>query len=287
MESRTVGVIGAGNVGANCAHFLCEQELADTIYLYDIDEGRATGKSLDIREALPVRRSRNRVLPCTDADTLAQCSVIVFSLAPAQQPGGEKQSSPDAATAAIIARYAKELAGYRGVIIIDSDDCLEGVSTYLAAAVTPKPHRVIGVGTLPHTLALRAALARAVNLPVTQVQALVGGSEQRPQVIAESLTASGIPLQYFYGDDAQSSSEITRLAKRELQTFHESAHKSFYSHAGAIAEIVSAITSDAKKILTVISIDAGAETGKEDDNGASVPCVIGRDGVVTKVAVEV
>ena len=46
-------VVGAGNVGANCAVWAAKKELGD-IVLVDIAEGVPQGKSLDLMQAGPV-----------------------------------------------------------------------------------------------------------------------------------------------------------------------------------------------------------------------------------------
>ncbi len=45
-----VAVVGAGNVGATCAHALLRNRLADVI-LVDVDGGLARGKALDLAQA--------------------------------------------------------------------------------------------------------------------------------------------------------------------------------------------------------------------------------------------
>ena len=51
---KKVAVIGAGNVGASCAVYLAERNIAD-IVLVDIIEGVPQGKGLDLTQAAPVR----------------------------------------------------------------------------------------------------------------------------------------------------------------------------------------------------------------------------------------
>ena len=48
-----VTVVGAGNVGATCAHWVAAKELGDVV-LVDIVEGMPQGKALDLFEATPV-----------------------------------------------------------------------------------------------------------------------------------------------------------------------------------------------------------------------------------------
>ncbi|MDR1740221.1 MAG: malate dehydrogenase, partial [Bacteroidales bacterium] len=45
-----VTVIGAGNVGATCAHVLALNEVANDVVLLDVKEGVAEGKAMDIMQ---------------------------------------------------------------------------------------------------------------------------------------------------------------------------------------------------------------------------------------------
>ena len=53
MRRHKVTIVGAGNVGATCAHWIAAKELADVV-LVDIVEGLPQGKGLDLAEAAPV-----------------------------------------------------------------------------------------------------------------------------------------------------------------------------------------------------------------------------------------
>lgn len=55
MARSKVTVVGAGNVGATCAHWIATRELADVV-LVDILDGVAKGKALDLYEAAPVMK---------------------------------------------------------------------------------------------------------------------------------------------------------------------------------------------------------------------------------------
>ena len=55
MRRAKISVIGAGNVGATCAHWAASKELGD-IVLLDIPEreGVAKGKALDLMQCAPI-----------------------------------------------------------------------------------------------------------------------------------------------------------------------------------------------------------------------------------------
>ena len=48
---KKVSIVGAGNVGATCAHWIASKELADVV-LVDVVEGVPQGKALDLAEAM-------------------------------------------------------------------------------------------------------------------------------------------------------------------------------------------------------------------------------------------
>ena len=67
---RKVTIVGAGNVGATCAHWLAMKGICD-IVLIDVVEGLPQGKALDLQQAMPVDRGSTSTVTGTNdyADT--------------------------------------------------------------------------------------------------------------------------------------------------------------------------------------------------------------------------
>ena len=96
MRRAKISIIGAGNVGATCAHWAAAKELGD-IVLLDIPEinGQPNtapmGKALDLYEATPVAGVDAAITGATDyAATAGSDVVIVTRRHPAQarhEPG--------------------------------------------------------------------------------------------------------------------------------------------------------------------------------------------------------
>ena len=53
MARAKIALIGAGMIGGTLAHIAAREELGDVV-LFDIFEGTAKGKALDLSEAAPV-----------------------------------------------------------------------------------------------------------------------------------------------------------------------------------------------------------------------------------------
>ena len=67
MRRAKISIIGAGNVGATCAHWAAAKELGD-IVLLDIPDrvGVAQGKALDLAQCGPIERFDAQIVGTSD-----------------------------------------------------------------------------------------------------------------------------------------------------------------------------------------------------------------------------
>src|SRR5437868_12833139 len=88
MKRAKISIIGAGNVGATCAHWAAAKELGD-IVLVDIPqvEGMPQGKALDLFEATPVEGVDSRVIGATSYEPTANSDVVIVTAGIARKPG--------------------------------------------------------------------------------------------------------------------------------------------------------------------------------------------------------
>ena len=71
-----IGIIGSGNVGANTAFFLAEKGV-DHVTLFDIQEGMAKGKALDMMEAAPIRRYGTKIRGTDSFDEVKSADIVI------------------------------------------------------------------------------------------------------------------------------------------------------------------------------------------------------------------
>jgi malate dehydrogenase len=83
---RKVTVVGAGNVGATCAHVLAQRDYAD-IVLTDIKEGLPQGKALDINQMGAVLGFEPNVVGTNGYDQTAGSDVVVITAGLPTRPG--------------------------------------------------------------------------------------------------------------------------------------------------------------------------------------------------------
>ena len=83
---KKVTIVGGGNVGATCAHWVASKELANVV-LIDVLEGVPQGKGLDLLEAMPIEKRDSYVLGTNDYADTANSDIVVITAGIARKPG--------------------------------------------------------------------------------------------------------------------------------------------------------------------------------------------------------
>ena len=83
---KKVTVVGAGNVGANCALRIADQELADVV-LVDVVDGVPQGKGLDILESGPIQGYDVHITGSNGYEETANSDVVVITAGFPRKPG--------------------------------------------------------------------------------------------------------------------------------------------------------------------------------------------------------
>src|SRR5207248_10924444 len=88
MRRAKISIIGAGNVGATCAHWAASKQLGD-IVLVDIPqvEGMPQGKGLDLFEATPIAGVDVRITGATNYEPTTGSDVVIVTAGIARKPG--------------------------------------------------------------------------------------------------------------------------------------------------------------------------------------------------------
>src|ERR1039457_125323 len=83
---KKVTVVGAGNVGANCALRIAGKELADVV-LVDVVEGVPQGKGLDLLQSGPVQGYDVSVTGANDYEPTANSDIVIITAGFPRKPG--------------------------------------------------------------------------------------------------------------------------------------------------------------------------------------------------------
>ena len=146
-QTRKIGVVGQGHVGAHAANSLLMQGIADELYLCDINEAKVTSEVQDLRDSLSFVPYNTKIVNCYDHyEELACCDVIVNAA------GKNGQVKP---VVAIVATFVTTFVS--GVIFMIIKMAMLGVVGELAAAMLP---------VVAMTAVFNAILVGALYLPI-------------------------------------------------------------------------------------------------------------------------
>jgi len=152
------------------------------------------------------------------------------------------------------------------------------VLTHLAVQRSGLPwQRVIGLGTQLDTARFRSYLARRLQVPPTQVQALILGEHGDSMVpIWSSATVAGLPLEQWPGFTPTMQKEVLEETKTAGAQVIKLKGGSGFAVGLSIREVVHALALDSRRILPVSTLQLGAYGLR--DVCLSVPTVVGCGG---------
>jgi len=275
----TIGVIGVGHVGAHVASQLISRQVCDQLILLDSDTAKLAAQAQDLANSAAFTRQTVRVKAGSYAD-LADADLIVVS---ASGPLFREDRLEELADNLLV--MDEIIAGlkaihYRGLLIAITNPC-DVIARYLAEH---SGCTVIGTGTLLDSARFRAALARETGVAVQSIQAYCLGEHGDSQVLAWSrVSLMGLPLAELAVQDPPRFGQLDRAAiTREVVgagwqiVLGKGATE--FGIGAATAELALAILHDEQRILPCSVALPGAEG--ESPVYASVPCLIGRQGLV-------
>src|SRR5438132_245887 len=149
------------------------------------------------------------------------------------------------------------------------------VLTYLAVQRLGLPwQRVIGLGTQLDTARFRSYLARRLQVPPTQVQALILGEHGDSMVpIWSSATVAALPLEQWPGFTPAVQKEVFEETKTSGARVIKMKGGAGFAVGLSIREVIHAIALDSRRVLPVSTLQLGAYGIR--DVCLSVPTVVG------------
>jgi malate dehydrogenase len=274
---KKVTVVGAGNVGANCALRIADKELADVV-LVDIMEGIPQGKGLDIQQSGPVQGYDVRITGANDYEPTAGSDIVVITAGFPRKPGMSRDDLL-LANFEIVKTAAENAMKYSpNAILILVTNPLDAMC-WAAWKVTGLPkNRIIGMAGVLDTARFRTFLGEAMGVSVTNINALVLGGHGDTMVPITRLTnVSGVPLSEIL--DAETIAKIverTQNGGAEIVKYLKTG-SAYYAPSAATVEMVESILKDQKKVLPC----AALLEGEYNVNGVffGVPVKLGSSGI--------
>ena len=279
-----VSIIGAGNVGANCAQRIAERGYAD-IVLVDIVPGLPQGKALDILEAAPVLGFDSSIVGTNGYEETTNSDVVVVTSGLARKPGMNREELL-LANMKILTEVTQNVVKYSpdGIIIMVTNPV--DAMAYLALKTSQfPPNRVFGLSGALDTARLRSFIAAELNVSVVDVFACVIGEHGKSMIVIPRLcTVGGIPITKLLSPES-----VARLVNRTVNGGAEivgllKTGSAFYAPSAAIAQMVEAVILDKKQVIPC-AVYLQGEYGL-DDTFLSVPVKLGRTGIEEIIELE-
>jgi malate dehydrogenase len=289
MARSKVTIVGAGNVGATCAHWIASRELADVV-LVDIVEGVPQGKALDLLESAPVMNFDLSIVGSTSYEATANSDVVVITAGVPRKkdPVTGKFPSRDELVKTnqkIVGEVTQQVAKYspNAVLIVVSNPLDAMCHVVLNESKFPA-NRVIGQAGALDTARYKAFIAQELGVSVRDVHGMVlGGHGDTMVPLPRHTSVAGIPVRELMSEDKlQAIIQRTRNGGGEIVGLL--GVSAWYAPAAGTVEMVEAVVRDQKRVIPSAVLLNG-QYGY-NDLYIGVPAVLGKNGVERIVEME-
>jgi malate dehydrogenase len=246
---KKVTVVGAGNVGANCALRLAERELADVV-LVDVVEGVPQGKALDLLQCGPVQDFDVLLTGANDYEPTVNSDIVIITAGFPRKPGMSRDDLL-MANFEIVRDATAQAAKYSpdAILIIVSNPLDAMCWTALKVSKFSK-NRVIGMAGVLDSARFRTFLARELDVSVEDVTAVVlGGHGDTMVPLVRHTSVSGIPIEELL--DAATIERLvdrTRNGGAEIVKYLKTG-SAYYAPSASAVQMAEAILKDKKRVL--------------------------------------
>lgn len=281
-----VAIIGGGGLVGSCAGFALQAGgIVREIALVDVNRDLADGQALDLMHGSSLVADQKITGGGTEQATDADIVVITAGL----------RRKPDESRLDLINRNVELFRGIladlkkhglkkEAMVFVVSNPV--DVLTYLAVKeLSLGPQRVFGLGTMLDTTRLQGILAKQLNVPATQVSAMMLGEHGDSMVaIWSAAQVAGLPLDKWPGVTPAVIQDVEKRTRGSGAEVIKKKTGAGFAVGVSIAEVVHSIALDRRRTLPVSTLQTG--TYQIRDVCLSVPTVVGATGIVGHVEVE-
>ena len=274
---KKISLIGAGQIGGTLAHLITIKELGNVV-LFDIDEGLAKGKALDIAQSTSVSGSTTNLVGTSNYEDTKNSEVIIITAGIPRKPGMSRDDLLGTNLKIIkqVAEGVRKTSPNAFVICITNPlDVI--VMAFQKYSDLPK-NKVVGMAGILDSSRFKYFLSQELKVPVKSVESFVLGGHGDTMVPMPNHTkVNGKPLnQLIQKEKLESIIDRTRKGGAEIGKLLQKG-SAFYAPAASGIEMAESYIKDLKKTLPC----AAYLNGEYGVKGlyAGVPVVIGKNGV--------
>jgi L-lactate dehydrogenase len=273
-----VSIIGGGGlVGSMTAYALQCGGVASSICLIDANKEMAEGQATDLLHGASLVADQR--ISAGDMSDVSSSNIVVITAGLRRKPDESRLDLINRNVDLFLGLLNQvKTAGLKEcaylVVVSNPVDVL----TYLAVQRSGLPwQRVIGLGTQLDTARFRSYLARRLQAPPTQVNAMILGEHGDSMVpIWSSATIAGLPLEQWPGFNPTIQREVFEETKTAGAQLIKLKGGSGFAVGLSIREVVNAIMLDSRRVLPVSTLQQGMYGVR--NVCLSVPTVVGCGG---------
>ena len=280
---KKISLIGAGQIGGTLAHLIGTKELVDEVVLFDVANGVAKGKALDIAQSSSVDGFNVKFLGTDDYKDIKDSDVIIITAGVPRKPGMSRDD-----LLGINLKIIKQVAeGIRqnspNAFVICITNPLDVMVMAFQKFSGLPAIKVVGMAGILDSSRFKLFLSLELGVPVKKIDAMVMGGHGDTMVPMPRFTkVSGKPLLDLVKEGKISQERLEEINQRtrdggaEIVKYLEKG-SAFYAPAASGVQMAEAYLKDEKKLLPC-AIQLNGEYGV-DNVYAGVPVIIGKDGV--------
>jgi L-lactate dehydrogenase len=278
-----VSIIGGGGlVGSMTAYALQCGGVASHLVLIDANNDMAQGQALDLLHGASLAADQR--ITAGEMDEVATSNVVIVTAGLRRKPDESRLDLINRNVDLFLGLLEQmKSAGLKesAYLIVVSNPV--DVLTHLAVQHSGLPwQRVLGLGTQLDTARFRSYLARRLQVPPTQVQALILGEHGDSMVpVWSSATVAGLPLEQWPGFNPNLQREVFEETKTAGAQVIKLKGGSGFAVGLSIREVVHSILLDSRRVLPVSTLQHGLYGIR--DVCLSVPTVVGCGGARQQV----
>jgi len=280
---KKISLIGAGQIGGTLAHLIGLKELANEVVLFDVAEGVAKGKALDIAQSSAIDGFDVNFVGTNNYDDTKDSDVIIITAGIPRKPGMTRDDLLGT-NLKIIKQVGEGIAkSSPNAFVICITNPLDVIVMALQKYSGLSKNKVVGMAGVLDTSRFKLFLSKELNVPIKKIDSFVlGGHGDTMVPVPNRTTVDGQNLMDFVKNGKLSKEKLdsiidrTRKGGAEIVKFLGNG-SAFYAPAASAIDMAESYLKDQKKTLP-------CAVYLENKYGVSnlyagVPAVIGSNGI--------
>ena len=281
---KKISLIGAGQIGGTLAHLISIKELADVV-LFDVIEGVAKGKALDIAQSTSVDGFNINLIGTSSYEDIKNSDVIIIT---AGIPRKGQMSRDDllGTNLKIIKQVAEGIKkNSPNAFVICITNPLDVIVMALQKYSGLPTNKVVGMAGILDSSRFKYFLSQELKVPVKNINSLVlGGHGDTMVPVLHHTTVNGKSLKKLISKEKLDKIiDRTKKGGGEINKLLEKG-SAFYAPATAGVEMAKSYIKDLKKTLPCAAYLNGEYGVKNLYVG--VPVIIGKNGIEKVVEIK-